>query len=333
MSDGEETPSREPPSGGAAPGTQPTVHQTHPPRAGHQASHLPKVAVPRRLRRLAATGQQRVCHLRAGWPAAPPPLLRDDVRSVKPRPCGNATAAPRHRPAPPPLVAGRSCPAPRCCSSAAQWSCRGPCSDPRAASRSSPGGVAEVLLVRRRAVAVADRERSPVPRCAVAAQLAPPRPSGRSLERAGVWLAAPKALLASWRFPRPPEPPSLATAPGGGHPERPLPAPWGRRQLCPEIALGRRGSPQVAAPPSRLLPPRELLPAARVPPAARITIVIWPLGAAATGFGVRIDLPARFAGLVSLCLGSLRGPGRPHPDMCKGKSLGEVPEPGDLQLL
>lgn len=57
VNDGEGTP---------APGTQPTVHATRPPRAGHRASHLPKVAVPRRLRRLA--GQQGVCHLRAGRP-------------------------------------------------------------------------------------------------------------------------------------------------------------------------------------------------------------------------------------------------------------------------
>lgn len=120
---------------GAARDTQPTGHTAHRPRA----SHLPKIAVLRRLRRLAAAGRQGVCHLRASQPS----LRRcEPSAAVGSRdPAGNVGAAPGRRPAPPPVAAGRSCPAPqRCPSAAPARSLRRP------PSRSPPG---EVPLVRR----------------------------------------------------------------------------------------------------------------------------------------------------------------------------------------
>lgn len=282
MSDGEGTPSPEPASGGAAPSTQPREHATHPPRAGHQASHLPKVAVPRRLRRLAAAGRQGVCHLQAGWPAVPPPLLRDEPPAAQPRPCGNATAAPRHRPAPPPAVRGGAAP-PHGRSSAAQWSCRGPCTTPGLRARSSRRGVAEVPLVRRwRWPWLAEGGA----RCAVGLTPAPRPPAALPCPVPEPGCPPPRHRSPPGASPRPPAPPSPATAPGGGHPERPLPhlGP----QLSPGAALGRRGSPRVAVPRAGSFL-RGAAPSPRVPPAAGLAVLVpgptRPLITAATALG------------------------------------------------
>lgn len=144
-----------------------------------------------------------------------------------------------------------------------------------------------------------------MPRCAVAAELAPFRPSGRPpLERARIWLAAPKAALASWRFPAASRAAEPGDSPWGWPPGVAAPGTVGQLPAFPGVRFGRRGSARVAAPQSRLVHLRGVLPTPEVPP-QRGGSLWWCPGptrlhrAAATGFGVRIDLPARFAGLVS----------------------------------
>lgn len=174
-----------------------------------------------------------------GEPAVPPPL-RAERCFGEPRPCGKCRRCPR---APPGSTSGGGgeelpCPAPQRCPSAAPAGCLR-----RQPSRSPPGEVPS--RPENRAVAVTDWKRSPAPRCAAAVQPTPPRPSGRAPRSAQACRSPAGRPDGTARLlPLPhglPLPLRLATAPRGGRPGRPppAPAPCGRRRLSLGPASGR----------------------------------------------------------------------------------------------